>query len=245
MEELEERVYCSRCKGKTKHLIITNHREGSDTGEDYYWHSIYHIVKCAGCDNNSFVHQYFDEDTWDYVNGERVWKDEFRVYPEEPKVITEEEKWKNAFERLYYKAPKQFKYVPENLNNLYKQTIEAYNSKHNILCAAGLRTIIEGICNELNIKKGYIYENDGTKKLDKDNKEILTGNLAGRIFGLYEKGHILFTQALLLLKIKNIGNSAVHDIEEINIDTLRQTIDILDSILYNIYELDKHELLSD
>nr|WP_240465408.1 DUF4145 domain-containing protein [Neobacillus thermocopriae] len=113
--------------------------------------------------------------------------------------------------------PKQFQFVPENLNKLYKQTINAYNSQQNILCAAGLRTIIEGICNELNIKKGHIYNKDGSKKLNEKNKVIFTDNLAGRIFGLYENGYIIFTHALLLQKIKNIGNKAVHDIVELDL----------------------------
>lgn len=245
MEELIERVYCSRCKGKTKHLIITSYMEQSEIDSDFHWHEKYHIIQCAGCDNKSFVFQYGDEDTWEYINGEREWIDIFTVYPEEPKAETEEERWKKRFEILYFMPPKPFRYVPTNLNNLYKQTIDAYNSQQNILCAAGLRTIIEGVCNELNIKKGHIYEKDGSKKLNEKNKEMYTDNLAGRIFGLYENGHIIFTQALLLQKIKNIGNSAVHDIVEPKIETLKQTIEIIDTILYNIYELDKHDLLID
>ncbi|WJE49895.1 DUF4145 domain-containing protein [Peribacillus frigoritolerans] len=245
MEELEERVYCSRCKGKTKHLIITSYCEQSEGYTDFHWHDKYHIVQCAGCDNKSFVRQYGDEDTWQYVDGYREWKDIFTVYPEEPKVETSEEIWKRKFEQMHFIPAKIFKYVPENLNNLYKQTINSYNSQHNILCAAGLRTIIEGVCNQVNIKKGYIYEKDGSKKLDKKQKEIYTDNLAGRIFGLYENGLIIFIQALLLQKIKNIGNSAVHDIVEPSIETLKQTIEIIETILYNIYELGKHDLLSE
>ncbi|WP_242224692.1 DUF4145 domain-containing protein [Bacillus cereus group sp. BfR-BA-01380] len=243
MEELRERVYCSRCKGKTKHLIITSYKEKSGGDDDFYWYDNYYIVQCAGCDNTSFVRQYGDEFKVERINGEI--EDTFTVYPEEPKVETDEEIWKREFEMLYFMPPKLFRYVPQNLNNLYKQTINVYNSQQNILCAAGLRTIIEGICNELNIKKGHIYDKDGSKKLNEKNKEIYTDNLAGRIFGLYEEGHIIFTQALLLQKIKNIGNSAVHDIVEPSIEILQQTIEIIDTILYNIYELDKHDLLSD
>ncbi|MDA2275491.1 hypothetical protein CBR59_28220 [Bacillus thuringiensis] len=131
-----------------------------------------------------------------------IWTDTFTVYPEEPKVETAEERWKRGFKKLSFIPPKTFRYVPQNLNGLYNQTISAYNLHQNILCAAGLRIIIEGICNELNIKKGHIYNKDSSKKLNEKNQEIYTDNLAGRIFGLYEKGHIIFTQALLLKKIK-------------------------------------------
>lgn len=245
MEELRERVYCSRCKGKNKHVIIKSYEKQSDVDADFQWHDNYFIVKCAGCDNTSFVRQYGDEDMWKCINGELEWTDTFTVYPEEPKAETDEERWKREFEMVYFMPPKLFRYVPQNLNNLYKQTINAYNSQQNILCAAGLRTIIEGICNELNIKKGHIYDKDGSKKLNEKNKEIYTSNLAGRIFGLFEEGHIIFTQALLLQIIKNIGNSAVHDIVEPSIEILQQTIEIINTILYNIYELDKHDLLKD
>ncbi|QHA92244.1 DUF4145 domain-containing protein [Bacillus sp. N1-1] len=245
MKELIERVYCSKCKGRTKHLIITSYEEQSEVGSDLQWHDNYYIVQCAGCDNKSFVRQYGDEDTWEYIKDEREWKDIYTVYPEEPKIETDEEIWKRKIEKLYFIQPKSFPNVPNNLNNLYNQTINAYNSQQNILCAAGLRTIIEGICNELGIKKGHIYEKNGSKKCNEKKEEIYTNNLAGRIFGLYEEEHIIFTHALLLQKIKNIGNSAVHDIVEPSIGTLKQTIDIINTILYNIYELGKHDLLSD
>jgi hypothetical protein len=81
------------------------------------------------------------------------------------------------------------------------------------------------------IKKGYIYEKDGTKKIIKNNEEIYTGNLSGKIFGLYEHGHIVFSHALILQKIKGIGNDALHNIIEPNSETLKKTIHIVETVL--------------
>jgi len=245
MEKLEERVYCSKCKQKTIHNIIQTYKEGSNTYDDFHWHECYHVVKCAGCENKAFVKQYGDEDTWEYVGNERVWKDIFEVYPEEPIKESETDKI-YKFLKAFDMKQKKFSNVPENLYSLYGQIIHAFNMRHTVLCASGLRTLIEGICKHLGIEKGYIYEADGTKKINnKTGKEILAKNLAGSIFGLFESGHITFTHALILQKIKIIGNDAIHDIVAPSPGALREVIGIVERIIYDIYELRNHKLLQD
>lgn len=42
------------------------------------------------------------------------------------------------------------------------------NNKHLILCTSGLRTLIEGICSQLKINKGYLYDEERTKFSNQD-----------------------------------------------------------------------------
>jgi len=240
MEQLDERVYCFSCNQKTKHDIIHTYRETANEPDDMWWDAKFHITKCAGCERVTFVEEYIDEHTWEYVNGEREWKVIFKSFPEEPP----EESAVDKFEKKLNLEKKAFPHMPKILLELYQQIIDSYNMRHNILCASGIRTLIEGICNELKVKKGYIYEEDGTKKIDEEtDEEIYTSNLAGRIFGLYEHGYIIFPQALILNKIKTIGNKAVHSIVSPDTMDLREVIQVMEQTLYIIYELKGHKLL--
>lgn len=75
LKDLEEQVYCSHCKGKRNHKIIMSYKEFADQDSDFRWHANYQIIKCSGCDKIAFVEQYGDEDTWEYIDGFREWKD--------------------------------------------------------------------------------------------------------------------------------------------------------------------------
>jgi len=49
---------------------------------------------------------------------------------------------------------RELKGLPPNLERLYKQVIEAYNYKLDLLVFAGSRMILEGICDDLEIPSG-------------------------------------------------------------------------------------------
>ncbi|MFJ8245247.1 hypothetical protein [Peribacillus asahii] len=245
MEGLGQQVYCSNCKGKRDHKIITTYEESSDVTDDFQWHAQYHIVKCAGCRKVAFVEQYGDEDMWKYVGGKREWDWElieaFKVYPEEPKQETEEER----LESLLQISAKSFSNVPKDIINLYNQIIESFNMNHSILCASGVRTLIEGICVQLNIKKGYLYDEEGNKKADDEGIIRKHESLGARIFGLYESGHVVFSQSLILQKVTKMGNLAVHRMISQDYLTLREIIKIVEKVIYDIYELRHHKFLKE
>ncbi|PAK33834.1 hypothetical protein CHI08_25980, partial [Peribacillus simplex] len=148
LNRLKERVYCSKCKQKTNHLIIYTHTEKSNNNDEIQWQEQHHVVQCAGCDTKAFVKQYGDEDTWVYRGEERVWTDVFTVYPEEP--ISEPLPY-------YWLEKKEFRNVPETINQLYLQIIDVYNKGYLLLATIGIRTIIEAICLDVGIKQGYLY----------------------------------------------------------------------------------------
>lgn len=219
-----------------------SHSESALPWEDFFWNYHYHIVKCSGCNEVAFVEQRGDEDTWEYdIDGRRIWHDIFKVYPEEPKEQEDDDRW---FEP-YKITPKKFKHTPKNICDLYEQIVESYNNQHLILSTSGLRTLIEGICSSLNIKKGYMYDSSASKILSEDGNAKQSDSLGGRIFGLYESRHIVFTQALILQKVKVIGNSAIHDIVVPDIETIKEIISIIETIMEGIFELKNHPLLNE
>jgi len=128
---------------------------------------------------------------------------------------------------------------------LYEQIVESYNNQHLILCTSGLRTLIEGICSNLDIKKGYLYDLNKNKVHDDDGVTRKKESLGARIFGLYEGEYIVFVQAMILQKVKVIGNDAIHDIIVPDINTVKEIISILEKVMYDIFELGKHPLLTD
>ncbi|MGI2326430.1 DUF4145 domain-containing protein [Planococcus sp. YIM B11945] len=239
LEKLDRQVYCSFCEGKRNHYIVLCHEEEAEPRSDFYWRATFYIVKCAGCDYVAFVRKYGDEDNVQFIENQPVWYDEYTVYPEEPKAEDPHDPFSNFKE---IKA-KYFHYAPANIKELYKQIVEAFNNQHYILATFGLRALIEGICSELKIKNGYLYEIDKTRKLDDNNNEIHTNSLGGRIFGLYEKGHILFPNALILLEIKKVGNNALHDIDIPHFVNLNNMIKILEKIMDDVYELNNHRFI--
>lgn len=238
MEKLCEKVYCSHCKTETNHQVIYTHECRSNPTEDYFWCSKYHIVECLGCETVAFVEQYSDENNWKYIDGGRVWYDEFKIYPEKPK----EETLLEGFDKLFQITEKQFTHAPEEIQNLYMQIIDAFNRKHYILCISGLRTLIEGICSQLEIKKGFLYNNKKEKVPDNEGKIRKHKSLGGRIFEIFDKGYILFEQALLLQKVVRFGNMAIHEMEAPEYPIIKEIINIVERLIHDVYELKNHEL---
>lgn len=231
---LEEKVYCQKCNQQTYHHIINTYTESSKIEDDIQWKSQYHIVKCAGCDEIAFVEQYSDEDSWEYENGERVWQDRFTVFPEQPIKLDVPRFW----------VEKQtFKNVPESIEQLYLQVIDVYNKGYLLLATIGIRTLIEAICLNVGIYKGKLRNNDKIILLDRHDREMSRGNLEGKIFGLYEQGMIIWDQTLILQKIRDLGNAAVHEIKPPSVIVLKSAIQIIEQLLTNVYELKVHKLL--
>ncbi|KMY50543.1 DUF4145 domain-containing protein [Peribacillus loiseleuriae] len=237
MQRLEEKVYCSKCERHTNHNIIMTHEKKSSSEDDIQFSHKYHIVQCAGCDEIAFVDQYGDEDMWEYANeghGERVWVEEFRVYPEKSVVEGNPVFW---IER------KEYRNVPGVVQVLYSQIIEVYNQGYFLLATIGMRTLIEAICLDVGINKGYLYNDDNTVKENKRGEPIFSSSLEGEIFGLFEENMIIWDQAIILQKIRDIGNAAVHEIKEPSFLVFKSAMQIIEQVLNNVYELKVHKLL--
>jgi len=112
----------------------------------------------------------------------------------------------------------QLHYLPEKIRIIYAETIASFKSNSSILTAGGLRAIIEAICNNLKI----------------------TGhNLADRIDGLSENGHLTLAESKRLHSIRFLGNDALHEIEKPKEEHLYLLLEIINHLLSNLFVNDK------
>jgi hypothetical protein len=112
-------------------------------------------------------------------------------------------------------APKQYKNLPENLTRIYVECIKSFNGGLSLLCAAGLRALIEGIC---------------------ANKDISAKTLEKKIDGLGD--HLPLNIVASLHAFRFMGNDAMHQLAPSDVQTLQVAIDVCEDLLNFLYELD-------
>ena len=209
--------YCRICKRDTNHKIISEEVVNFDDEESgVYGQDKYQIICCMGCDNVTFREEgWFSEDINPYT-GEALLR--IVLYP---KASGDDIQSKWMME------------VPDKIRRIYEETIKSYNNQNFILCATGLRAIIEGVCAEERIQDGPIknVNKNGDVEIRRKN------NLQGKIGGLYEKNLITESHAEILHEHRFLGNEAVHELDMPSAEELKLGIEILEHTLENIYEL--------
>ena len=214
----EVREICGKCLRETRHKVVTSYEYNGeeDCGEHHTidWYNSWQVIQCQGCDDLSFRKEhFFSEDVHQIYEDE--WEDGISVtlYPK-----------RNASMRL----TKDFINVPPKLRNIYLESLEAFNNDSFILTAAGLRSLVEGVCEFLKITDGPVQQNG---------KTIRRKTLEGKIFGLNEKGHLTEAGANFLHEHRFMGNDAVHSLRKPSRENLSIAIDILEHSLDAIFEL--------
>lgn len=238
-ERFHSKVYCRHCKVDTNHQILKKHtvHEDLDDRGQYYTTDDYMICQCMGCETVNFVKEH-DEPSLHFYHPElEEWLNikDINVYP--PKPLND---------KYVEYSIKDYDHLPQLLETLYKQVVANYEMRHYLLAAAGLRMIIEGLCNELSIKEGFsIDDKTGEKKVDKKTgKVIISDSLEGRINGLSEAGILTSKASKTLHIIRNIGNQTVHQLKEPKGSVILSGLEIVEHTFYNVYELEKHDVLS-
>ena len=196
----KKKLFCNKCKTDTNHSRKSSHRriDYEDLGDDFHLAYEFNYVFwiCAGCDRGTLEEIYTD----DSLRYEDNMYCEYTYYP--PR-------------NLNFLSIKHFLKLPIKLKNIYNETINAYNSDLYILSAVGLRSLIEGIC---------------------DDQKITGNNLEKKIDGL--------TKFLPSNIVKNLhslrfmGNTAVHNLDPSNRKDLKIGTEVIEDILNFIYELD-------
>ncbi|MFI8657986.1 DUF4145 domain-containing protein [Priestia megaterium] len=236
--KFRKRVYCRRCKNDTNHQILLKHTVDDEIPEyNFYMTEDYMICECMGCETVNFVKEYDDPSMHYYSpeDEEQIDHEDIQVFP--PKPLTDKEE---TYEM------KKYKHLPPLLATLYKQVVANVELKYYLLAAAGLRMIIEGICNDLSIKKGYIIDDStGKRATDENGNEIKSSNLNGRINGLSEAKILTEGQTTILHIIRGLGNQTVHKLEEPKQGIILDALEIVEQTFYNIYELKKFDSLRD
>lgn len=223
----ETKEYCLRCKAKTMHKVMSSFDidgseeciyESGDFSEDSIeytidWSHNYQIIKCLGCNVITFKHLIWcSENTSEDDDGTSIY-----LYPE---------RFENDITTRNYTD------LPFSIERIYKETIKCFNNGNHILCAAGLRAIIDGICSSKNIKDGPVKKisSDGTEKT------IIRKDLQAKIEGLHAKGLLTMDNANILHEHRFLGNKAIHELEQPTAEELKIAIEIIESTLYNIYD---------
>lgn len=209
-------LLCVVCKVETTHIVLKsiNYHYGN---EAVYGKTEYQIVQCQGCKCPSFRDEGVFSEDWDPRTGPIV---TVHLYPE------------RSFRLLDLK---HFYEVPSNLNLIYEETIACYNYGNKILCAAGLRAIIEGICSVKGIKKGLVEYKDRDGKINQKQDK----GLWGKISGLSENEILTKRHADFLNAFRFLGNDALHKLSAPSKKELRLAIEIVEHILENIFEIEE------
>lgn len=204
----EINVSCSECSGKTYHKVLLSlDKSGSEHNVDidFHWETHYQIIQCQGCKTVSFRRtnmnsedlEPISHDEWQYV----VYEDLYPSRIEGRKGIDAE-----------------ILYLPNKVQRIYKETLQALNLKSPVLAGIGLRALVETVCKEKNATGSNLL-----KKIDNlVTKDILTPAGAG-----------------ILHKIRTLGNDAAHEVKPHGDKQLGLAMDVVEHLLKDVYILPK------
>ncbi|MEJ9219375.1 DUF4145 domain-containing protein [Paenibacillus glucanolyticus] len=198
------KVYCSKCRNQTNHKVIFEHKEVY-TPESYpemqidYAEGKWQVIQCQGCEDISFREVWLTSEDFDPFTGEA--SENITLYPLRDKDSI---------------SVRRFEGLPRKLRKIYQEVIESYNNNLLILCAAGLRALVEGICS-----------------LESINER----NLQKKIEGLFTKGLLTKQHSDILHEHRFMGNSAVHELDMPSKEELSIAIKIIEHTIENLYEL--------
>src|SRR6266446_2961119 len=116
----KKRLHCKRCNYETNHELKGEHRGVFGDPESFQEVLTYRLWICMGCERGLLEEEYT-------IDGSI---EEFEYFPEPSKDF--------LFAKSYSK-------LRTELRTIYEESITCYNKKALILCAAGLRALLEGI----------------------------------------------------------------------------------------------------
>ena len=203
-EVSKKRLYCNWCRVETNHEVKGVHvaifQDPYDGEHEVF---TYRLWVCMGCERGLLEQEYLSE---------RVNEDDGRNLKYFPK------------RSRYSLAPKEYSKLKPELRAIYREALTCYNEEAPILCTAGLRALLEGICQD---------------------KRIKGKNLKAKIDGLEA---ILPNRNIIrnLHHFRFMGNDAVHELAAPKLDELALAIEVIEDLLNFLYEMDyKASLLRD
>lgn len=129
----------------------------------------------------------------------------------------------NVTERLYPEATaerntiRDFHLIPERLASIYTEAAKALYSNQPVLAGIGIRAILETICKDKSAPGKDLYE---------------------KIDGLKSQGVLSPNGAVVLHKLRVLGNISAHEVKPHSDDQLSLAFDVLDNLLMNVYVLE-------
>ncbi len=188
------RVHCHDCNRATRHQVC-HEVQATAPAAGGTAAKAYQIVQCLGCDTVSFRELVT-------AAGETA----ENLYP--PRMIRDA--------KDYHKSR-----APAKIVGVYDATLIAFNngadnSSSFILCSAGVRTLLELICDDLGVGKP-------------------TDDLRDKVAGLAEKNHITGDQMRHLQDARGQGNDALHRGEIPPQELLARQLDAVEVVVHNLY----------
>lgn len=213
-------IHCNECHHHTNHTVSSEFNEREIVPEvvdgrtiEFWIDHYFQILKCGSCNEYTFkTWQIWSEDEPDAPPSNR------RTYPKRGKPTI--------------KKSDSFHNVPLHITGIYKEVYDTFINKNKLLCAGGIRAILEALCINNQIK-------EGTAPAEGTNPEKKTSSLKGRIYGLFEKGLITRSHADILVHNQYLGDKALHECEKPSSEELEIAIQIIAHTLSSVYELNQ------
>lgn len=216
------KAFCNRCNQLTNHSVKAEHKvdDIAEVDNDGVLEShligsyTYQIIECNGCESITYRSKDFLNNFLDLDKSTGKW------------VISNGKTFETYFpERLENSiVEKRIVGIPNILKKAYQEVIQCYNLDLRILCSAGLRAIIEGICNH--------YKIDGQ-------------TLKDRIDALGKNGLISTELSNSLHTHRFLGNYAMHQLSFAEKDELKDAIELIEITMENLFGVpERHKELS-
>ena len=106
--------------------------------------------------------------------------------------------------------------LPSNVQRIYGETVKALNNDQPVLAGIGIRALIETICKD---------------------KAAPGSNLMSKIDGLVSLGVLTTEGAVILHKIRTLGNDAAHEVKPHTPTQLGLALDVCEHLLQGAYLL--------
>lgn len=201
-------IHCNECHQKTYHTLVAVHPrhgdelidEGTPAETRIGWYKFeYRLWVCRGCDTAVLEEAFTNDAMYDPDKHQQIWRS--KLYP------------KRAVHDL---QAKHFARLSRNLAAIYREVISCYNIDAAVLCAIGLRSLMEGICAEKGVK---VRNNLGASigQMSRYLPQKIVDNLQGFRF---------------------MGNDAAHDLQAPGQRDLRLAIEIMEDLLNFLYALE-------
>ncbi len=194
-------IPCSNCGGGAKKHVVQ--KELVKLFGDEYGPTrseAYQICECAGCQSIRFRIATSPVGSRDPDTDEAEELDE-KIFPEFRSGA------RNCLDAVSF---------PKKIQQIYRETVAAFNARINTLAGGGIRAIVEGIC--------------------KDQKAS-GKNLLMRIDELVNRNLLARPQADFLHEARYIGNEALHELQQPSEQAIHDGLDIVENLLNTIYVL--------
>lgn len=223
MKKGQQRVFCNGCQRVTNNKTLAQiSREFTPSEyeemEISYAEGTWEILGCDGCEAVTFRQTWRTSEDINPESGELV--PSVSVYPPRQTKATMDRiglpwEWEDT--------------VPDAIRRIFRETVDCFRRENHILCAVGVRALIEAISADKGITSGLVKNRKG--------ELVRSKSLAGKIEGLAQEGYLTEEHKNTLHELRFLGNEAAHELLHPGEMALRLALEIVLHTLENLYYL--------